>query len=148
MAHFGTDLPGNGWAGHNSSTIEEVAVGDLIIDPGVSWKQKVEDVERALPFVKRYARDHFVPAMIDGDNCIIEGTAIAEATKKAGIKRPRVVRQVFTDVAERKLFSIASAKILSTSIWDGDALTKVVLEFEKSIENFSHNHRANGCRRL
>lgn len=85
MAHFGTDLPGNGWAGHNSSTIEEVAVGDLIIDPGVSWKQKVEDVERALPFVKRYARDHVVPVMIDGDNRIIEGTAITERRRKPGL---------------------------------------------------------------
>ena len=134
-----TNFPDNGWAGFNSSTIEEVAVGDLIIDPDDPWRQKVEDVERAVPFVKRYAADHVVPVMIDGDNRVIVGAAIVEAAKKARLKHLRVVRQVFPDATERKLFSVAGNRILSTGFWDGDALAKVVLEFEKSIEDFSHN---------
>ena len=132
------NLPGSDWAGSNSSTIEEVAVGALNIDPNDPWQQKTEDIERAVPFVKRYAGDHVVPVMIDGDNLVIVGAAIVEAAKKTGIKHLRVVRQVFIG-SERKLFSIASAKILSTGFWDGDAVAKVVLEFEKSIEDFSHD---------
>lgn len=127
------------WAGHNSSTIEEVAVGDLILNPDDAWKQNDEDIARAVPFVRRFGGDHVLPVMIDGDSHVVTGTAFILAAKKAGIRRLRVVRQVFPDVTERKLFSIASTKILSTGFWDGDALAKVVLEFEKSIEDFSHD---------
>ena len=95
-ANFSAD----GWAGSNSSTIEEVAVGDLIIDPDDPWKQKAEDVERAVPFVKRYAGGHVLPVMIDSENRVIVGAAIVEAAKKAGISRLRVVRQVFPDAAD------------------------------------------------
>ena len=134
-----TNVPANDWAGSNSSTIEEVAVRDLNIDPNDPWQQKTEDIERAVPFVKHYAGDHVMPVMIDGDNGIIVGAALVEAARKAGIKRLRVVRQTFPDATERKLFSVAGNRILSTGFWDGDALAKVVLEFEKSIEDFSHD---------
>ena len=80
-----TNLPDSSWSGFNSSSIEEVVVGDLIIDPDDPWKQKAEDVERAMPFVKRYAADHVVPVMIDGDNRVIVGAV--EAAKKAKLKR-------------------------------------------------------------
>ena len=134
-----TGVPGNGWAGHNSSTIEEVAIGDLVTDPDNPWKQNAEDVERAVPFVKRYGGDHVVPIMIDGENNIVTGAAFVEAARKAGIKRLRVVRQVFTDATERNLFSIAGTKILSTGFWDGEALAKVIMDFEKSVDDFSHD---------
>lgn len=139
MTQFGTDFPGNGRAGHNSSSIEDIAVGDLIIDVNDPWKQKAEDVDRAVPFVKRYASDHVMPVMIDGENRVIVGAAIVEAAKKARLKHLRVVRQAFPDATERKLFSVAGNRILSIGFWDGDALAKVVLEFEKSIEDFSHD---------
>lgn len=134
-----TGVPGNGWAGHNSSTIEEVAIGDLVTDPDNPWKQNAEDVERAVPFVKRYGGDHVVPIMIDGENNIVTGAAFVEAARKAGIKRLRVVRQVFPDATERNLFSIAGTKILSTGFWDGEALAKVIMDFEKSVDDFSHD---------
>ncbi|MEG3153309.1 DNA modification methylase [Sphingomonas sp. RB1R13] len=139
MTQFGTEFPGNGWAGHNRSTIDEVAVGDLVIDPDDPWKHKQEDVERAVPFVKSYAANHVLPVMIDEHNNVISGSAFVEAGIRARIKRFRVVRQVFPDVTQRKLFSVASNKILSTGFWDGEALAKIVLEFEKSIEDFSHD---------
>lgn len=134
-----TRVAGNGWAGSNSSTIEGVAVSDLVIDVDDPWKQKAEDIERAIPFVKHFGDDHVVPVLIDEANNVITGTAIVEAAREAGIKTLRVVRQVFPDATERKLFSVASNKILSTGYWDGEALSKVVLEFEKSIEDFSHD---------
>ena len=90
MKRLQTNPPGNCSAGFNSSTIEEVAVGDLIIDQDDPWKQKGEDLQRAAPFVKRYADDHVVPVMIDGDNRVIRGGAFVEAAKKAGISRLRV----------------------------------------------------------
>lgn len=139
MTQFGTDSPANHWAGHNSSTVEEVAVGDLIIDPDDPWKHRPEDVERAIGFITRFGADHIVPVMIDSHNNVVTGGAFVEAAKKAKLKHLRVVRQPFPDATERKLFSVASAKILSTGFWDGDALAKVVLEFEKSIEDFSHD---------
>lgn len=132
-------FPGDSWAGHNSSTIEEVEVVDLLIDPNDPWKQNEEDVERAVPFIIRFGTDHVIPVMIDGDNRVVTGAALIVAARKAGFKRLRVVRQVFPDVTERKLFSIASTKILSTGFWDGEALAQFVLEFEKSIEDFSHD---------
>lgn len=139
MTRLETNLPGSRRTGLNSSTIEEVDVGALIVDPLDPWKQKTEDVERAIPFVKRYGADHVLPILVDTDNNVVMGTAFVEAAKKAGIKRLRVVRQAFHDASERKLFSVAGTRILSTGFWDGDALAKVVLEFEKSIEDFSHD---------
>ena len=138
MTQFGTEL-GNGWAGLNSSTIEVVAIGDLIIDPGNPWRHKQEDVDRAIGFVTRHGRDHVLPVMIDTDNNVVLGSVFVEAGKTAKLKHLRVVRQAFAGPAERKLFSVASSKILSTGFWDGDALAKMVLEFEKSIEDFSHD---------
>ena len=139
MKRIESEHSGINRAGHNSSAIEEVAVGDLIIDALDPWKQKAEDVERAVPFVKRYGDDHVVPIMIDADNRVVLGAAFVEAAKKAGVNRLRVVRQAFPDATERKLFSVAGTKILSTGSWDGDALAKAVLEFEKAIEDFSHD---------
>lgn len=128
-----------GVAGHNSSVIEEVSTNDLLIDPRDPWKHKPEDVERAVPFIKSYSGDHVLPVMIDGENNVVIGSAFVEAAKKAGVKHLRVVRQAFPDPLERKLFSIAGTRILSTGFWDGDALSKAVLEFERSIEDFSHD---------
>ena len=139
MKRLETEFPGSGWAGHNSSTIEEVAVGELILDPFDPWKQNAEDVERAVPFVKRYGADHVVPIIVDSQNKVVIGAPFVEAAKKAGIKRLRVVRQAFPDATERKLFSVAGTKILSTGFWDGAALAQVVFEFEKSVEDFSHD---------
>lgn len=130
--------PGIEWAGNNSSRIEEIAVGDLKNDPLGPWRQKPEDIERAVPFVKRY-RDHVMPIMIDPDNNVVIGGPFVEAAKKAGIKSLRVVRQAFADPTERKLFSVAGSKILGTGFWDGAALAQAIVEFEKSIEDFSHD---------
>ena len=130
---------GTGLQKFNSSTTEEVAVSDLIIDATDPWKQKTEDIDRAIPFVKRYGRDHVVPVLVDEANNVITGAAIVAAARKARVKTLRVVRQVFPDATERSLFSVASSRILSTGYWDGEGLAKVVLEFEKSIEDFSHD---------
>lgn len=137
MRRIDANLPGNGWTGLNSSTIVDIAVSDLIVDPGDPWKQKAEDIDRAVPFVTRY-RDHVMPVMSDGENNVVIGAAFVEAARKVGIKSLRVVRQAFANPTDRTLFSVAGAKILSTGFWDGDALAKVVFEFEKSIEDFSH----------
>ena len=138
MKRLDANSPGNGWTGLNSSTIVNIAVSDLIVDPGNPWKQKTEDIERAVPFITRY-RDHVMPVMADDENNVVIGAAFVEAARKAGIKTLWIVRQAFVDPIERKLFSVAGAKILSSGFWDGDALAKAVLEFEKSIEDFSHD---------
>ena len=139
MKQPGTEYPGGSSPGYNSSTIEKVAVGDLIIDPLDPWKQKPEDVERAVPFVRRYGNDHVMPIIIDADNKVAMGAVFIEAAQRAGIEHLRVVRQAFPDATERKLFSVAGTKILSTGFWDGKALAKLVAEFETSIESFSHD---------
>ena len=108
MALTKTQPAGTGLQKFNSSTIEEVAVSDLIIDAADPWKQKTEDIDRAIPFVKRYGRDHVVPVLIDEANNVISGAAIVAAARKAGVKTLRVVRQVFPDATERSLFSVAS----------------------------------------
>lgn len=131
-------LAGRDWSDSNSSRIEEVAVGDLKIDPLDPWKQKKDDIERAVPFIKRFSRA-VVPVMIDPENTVVIGVAFVEAARKAGIKSLRVVRQVFADPIERKLFSVAATKVLSTGFWDGAAIAEAMLEFEKSIEDFSHD---------
>lgn len=138
MRRVDANLPDNGGPGHNSSTIVDVAISALIIDPGDPWRQKAEDIAGAVPFVSRYG-DHVMPVMIDGENNVVIGAAFVEAARSAGIKSLRVVRQAFVDPIERKLFAVAGAKILSTGFWDGDALAKVVFEFEQSIEDFSHD---------
>ena len=63
-----------------------------------------------------------MPVMIDHENNVVIGAAFVEATRNAGIKSLRVVRQAFANPIERKLFSVAGAKILATGFWDGDAL--------------------------
>ena len=138
MKRLAANSPGNGWTGLKSSTIVNIPVSDLIVDLGDPWKQKAEDIERAIPFVTRY-RDHVMPVMADVENNVVIGAAFVEAARKAGIKTLWIVRQAFVDPIERKLFSVAGAKILGTGFWDGDALAKVVLEFEKSIEDFTHD---------
>ena len=138
MKRLETNGPRTNRAGHNSSRIEEVALSDLKIDASDPWKQKREDIERAVPFVTQYL-EHVMPVMIDHENNVVIGAAFVEAARNAGIKSLRVVRQAFANPIERKLFSVAGAKILATGFWDGDALAKVVSEFEKSIEDFSHD---------
>ena len=139
MKRSTAEFLGTGGGGHNSSTIEEVAVGALHVDPGDPWKYKQEDMERAMPFVRRYGAAHVSSIMIDGDNNVIIGAVFVAAARDAGIKTLRVVRQIFPDPTERRLFSLAGSKILSTGFWDGNALAEVILEFEKSIEDFSHD---------
>ena len=125
MKRLQSEFSSNGGAGHNSSSIEEVAVRDLIIDQAHPWKHKAEDVDRAMQFVTRYGADHVTPVMIDFESNVVIGAAFVEAAKKAGVERLRVVRQAFANATDRKLFSVAGAKILSTGFWDGDALAKV-----------------------
>ncbi len=138
MSRDNMGLAENGWPGNNRSRIEEVAVCDLKIDPLDPWKQNKEDIERAIPFIKRFSGD-VLPVMIDADNNVVIGAAFVQGAKKVGVRSLRVVRQAFANPTERKLFSVAATKILNTGFWDGTALAEAMLEFEKSIEDFSHD---------
>jgi len=129
-----------GGVGHNSSRIEEVAVRDLIIDPRDAWKQTAEDIDRAAPIVTRCSNDNTtLPIIVAGDDVVAIGQTFVLAAKQLGIERLLVVRQTFPNETERLLFSTACNKVLSTGFWDGALLSNLVLDFEKSIEDFSHD---------
>lgn len=122
--------------GHNSATLERVAISTLRKGPKDPRRYSQAELRRAKPVVAKF-KDHALPIAVGKNGAVLYGEPFVEAARELGISHLLVTRQESLDEQEQLLFSIATNKILSLGSWDGSAMDAVIREFEQHVSNFS-----------
>jgi DNA modification methylase len=110
----------------NHPKLEMLKISRLKQDPHATRTHDDGQIEQLVSSIRRFGFRGAI--LIDADNQIIAGHAMALAAPQAGLTEVPVIREHFLNEAEQRAFAIAHNRLAEHSNWDDDKL-KVELDF-------------------
>lgn len=97
-------------------------ISELRPDPNHSRKHDKKQIERIVSSIRRFGWRGAI--LIDPDDQIIDGHAMVEAAKLAGLTEVPTICETFLNATERRAFTLANSRMAEMSEWDEDQLNR------------------------
>lgn len=110
----------------NHPMLEMLFISQLHPARDSARKHSEKQIEQLVSSIRRFGVRGAI--LIDTDDRIVAGNALAEAARRAGLLEVPVIRESFLNDAERRAFALAHNRLAERSDWDDEKL-KIELEF-------------------
>lgn len=130
--------PSESLLGHNSITVQRIALSRFKRLKGDPRKHSAGDIERAIGVLTKLPQGAVLPVIVNSAGEVLIGGVLVEAARKLGLTHLTVICQDGLLEIEQKQYSIALNQLLTLGHWDGAEFEACLRDFEATIEDFSH----------